>query len=57
VRRVTLLVLLAALLVPSASASRSASKTALAHKLGLALSAPGLEPSRTAAYAVDLRTG
>ena len=57
VRRVALLVPLAVLLAPVASASPAATKPTLARKLAKALSAPGLGSTRTAAFAVDLRNG
>ena len=57
VRRLVVLTLLAALLAPAATASSPAQQPSLARKLAKALSVRGLAPFRTAAIAVDVRTG
>lgn len=57
VRRLAVLVLLVALAGPAAPATPSAGQAPLSRKLARALAVPGLDRSRTAALALDLRTG
>ena len=56
-RLAPLLATLVALAVSGTAAGRPGSDTALARRLASALAAPNLDAARSAAVAVDLRTG